>query len=109
MKLLRLGNSGKEIPAALDKNGKYNSDLNRTIFIGALPMSNPKYLVLTFLDKPKRIKEENYSISSATVNAPLVKKIISRMIEILNIPKNREKDFLNAATTINYNSNYVVN
>ena len=92
-----------------DKNGKYDSDLNRTIFIGALPMSNPKYLVLTFIDKPKRIKEANYSITSATINAPLVKNIISRMIEILKIPKNKKINILNAATTQNYNSNNAIN
>jgi len=90
-------------------NGRYDSDLNRTIFIGAFPMSNPKYLVLTFIDKPKRIKEANYGITSAWVNAPLVKNIIYRMIEILKIPKNKKVDFLNAATTINYNSNNAVN
>ena len=50
-------------------------------------MSEPKYLVLTFIDKPQRVEAENFSITSATVNAPLVKKIILRMIEVLNIPK----------------------
>ena len=90
-------------------NGSYNSDLNRTIFIGALPMSNPEYLVLTFIDKPQRIKEANFTITSAWVNAPLVKNIISRMIEILKIPKNKKVDFLNAARTINYKSHNAIN
>ena len=82
----------------------YDKDSNRTIFIGAFPMSNPKYLVLTFIDKPKRKKEYNYSITSATVNAPLVKNIILRMIEILKVPKyENHSKILNAATSINYN------
>ena len=57
----------------LNEFGKYNKDANRTLFIGALPMSDPKYLVLSIINNPKKLKEENYSITGATVNAPLVK------------------------------------
>ena len=89
--------------------GDYDKDLNRTIFIGALPMSKPKYLVLTFIDKPKRIKEYNYSITSATVNAPLVKNIIKKIIEILKVPKYENKIILNAATSLNYNQDNAIN
>ena len=89
--------------------GDYDKDLNRTIFIGALPMSKPKYLVLTFIDKPKRIKEYNYSITSATVNAPLVKNIIKKIIEILKVPKYENQIILNAATSLNYNNDNAIN
>ena len=75
----------------LNEFGQYNKDANRTLFIGAFPMSDPKYLVLSVINNPKKIKEENYSITGATVNAPLVKNIILRMIEILNI---RAPDFI---------------
>ena len=95
---------GKTGTAELINQGKYDKNLNRTIFVGAFPMSDPKYLVLTFIDKPKR-KKLNDSITSATVNAPLVKNIMLRMIEILNIPKNYSTPILNAATSINYKSN----
>ena len=93
----------------LDSNGNYNKDLNRTIFVGAFPMSKPKFLILTFVDKPKRIKEENHGITSARVNAPLVKNIILRMIEILNLTKSTEEIILNAATSINYQNTNVIN
>ena len=92
----------------LTNNGKYDKNLNRTIFVGAFPMSRPKYLILTFIDKPKR-KNKNDSITSATVNAPLVKNIILRIIEIFNLPQQDDINILNAATTINYNSLNAIN
>ena len=100
---------GKTGTAELINNfGKYDKNSNRTIFVSALPMSDPKYLILTFVDKPKRIKEENYSITSATVNAPLVKNIILKMINIFNIPKNNDP-ILNAATAVIHNNINVIN
>lgn len=93
----------------LNEFGQYNKDANRTLFIGAFPMSDPKYLVLSIIDNPKKLKEENYSITGATVNAPLVKNIILRMIEIFNIPKKFNGDILNAAITINYKVFNVIN
>ena len=95
-----------EIP---DNNGNYNSDSNRTIFISAFPMSKPKYLVLTIIDKPQRKKEFNNSITSATVNAPLVKSIIGKIIEILKLPKYENTPILNAATPLNYINNNAFN
>ena len=100
---------GKTGTAELLKNGKYDKDLNRTIFVGAFPMSNPKYLIITFVDKPKRIKKYNYSITSATINAPLVKNIILRMIEILNLPQYNNEIILNAATSTKYKQFNVIN
>ena len=99
---------GKTGTAELTNKGKYDKNLNRTIFVGAFPMSNPKYLILTFIDKPKR-KKNRESITSATVNAPLVKKIILRMIEILNITKNQSNKILNAAITSKYNNSNAIN
>ena len=72
-------------------------------------MYSPKYLILTVIDNPKKISEENYSITSATVNAPLVKDIILRMIEILNIPKQDADEILNAAISRNYKKIDVIN
>ena len=92
-----------------NKSGNYDKDSNRTIFIGAFPMINPKYLILTFIDKPQRIEDENYSITSATVNAPLVKNIILRMIEILNIPRIKNDPILKADTSIKYKKINVIN
>ncbi len=93
----------------INSKNDYDKDLNRTIFISAFPMSNPKYLILSFIDKPKRKKENNYSITSATVNAPLVKDILIKIIEILQLPKIDNKEILNAATSIKYNQINVIN
>ena len=92
-----------------NEKGQYDKNLNRTIFIGAFPMHDPKYLVLTFIDKPKRIKEENNSITSATVNAPLVKNIITKIIEIFKLPQQSQNTILNAATTTSYNNLNAIN
>ena len=101
---------GKTGTAELINNlGEYDKNSNRTIFVAAFPMSNPKYLILTFIDKPKKIKEANNSITSATVNAPLVKNIILRMIEILQLPKNDNNLILNAATSVNHSNFNVTN
>jgi len=93
----------------INEFGKYNKNANRTFFIGAFPMSEPRYLILTVIDNPKKIKEENYNITGASVNAPLVKDIILRMIEILNIPKKYNNEILNAAITENYKISNVIN
>ena len=86
----------------IDKYGKYQKDKNMTSFVGVFPVSNPKYAVLAMIENPKKIEEENFSITGATVAAPLVKNIILRMIEILGIPKPQQKELLKADTTIDY-------
>ena len=93
----------------LNEFGRYDKEANRTLFVAAFPMLDPEYLVLTVIDNPKKIKEENYSITGATVNAPLVKNIILRMIEIFNISKKYNDEILNAAITINYKMFNVIN
>ena len=47
-------------------------------------------------------KKENYNTTGASVAAPLVKNIISRMIEILGIPTPHSAEILKADTSINY-------
>ena len=99
---------GKTGTAELINNlGQYQKDANLTSFIGVFPISKPQYLVLTIIENPKKIKEENFNITGATVNAPLVKNIISRMIEILKIPRFYASEILNAAIRINYQRYYV--
>ena len=97
---------GKTGTADLNKRGKYIKDANLTSFIGVFPISDPKFAVLSIIENPKKIKAENNLNTGAVVNAPLVKKIILRMIEILHIPKIYKKEILNAATSIKYSKNY---
>ena len=86
----------------LDENGKYLKDENLTSFVAVFPTSKPRYVVLAMVENPKKIKEENYSITGATVAAPLVKNIISRMIEIIGIPPNNKNEILKADTSKDY-------
>ena len=98
---------GKTGTAEIINNlGQYQKNANLTSFIGIFPVSEPQYLVLTIIENPKKIKEENFNITGAAVNAPLVKNIISRMIEILKIPKFYASEILNAATRISYHKYY---
>ncbi len=80
----------------VNKNGGYYLDRDLTSFIGVFPINNPKYVVLTIVEYPKVIKEINNKTTGAWINAPLVKEIILRMIEILKIPKEMPKELLNA-------------
>ena len=78
----------------INKEGGYHRDRNLTSFISIFPINKPKYIVLTLVEYPKKINE--FSTTGATVNAPLSKNIILRMIEILNIPKKLSEEILNA-------------
>jgi len=77
-----------------NKQGSYYKDRNLTSFISVFPINEPKYVVLTMLEYPKQINE--ISSTGANVNAPLSKKIILRMIEVLKIPMNFSDEILNA-------------
>ncbi len=70
----------------LNPNGGYYKDRNMTSFIGVFPINNPRYIVYTAIEYPKKPKDSKQRMTGAVVNAPLVKKIILEMIKILNIP-----------------------
>ena len=89
----------------INEFGQYQDDENLVLFIAVFPVSKPKYVVLALIEKPKKIKEENYSITAATVAAPLVKNIILRMIEILGIPAPNSQEILKADISGNYQKN----
>ena len=82
--------------------GQYQKDVNTASFISVFPTSKPKYVVLAMIENPKKVAEENYSITGATVAAPLVKNIILRMIEILGVSVPNSREILKADTSINY-------
>ena len=79
---------------------------NLTSFVGVFPTSKPKYIVLAMIENPKKIKEENYNVTGASVAAPLVKKIILRMIEVLSIPIPNSSEILKADISNEYTENY---
>ena len=93
----------------LNDNGKYEEGKNLTSFIGVLPTSNPKYIVLSSIENPKKSEGINYRLTGATVSAPLVKNIILRMIEILGISPTNYKEILKADTSWIYNNKNAFN
>ena len=89
--------AGKTGTAELLNNGNYSENSNLASFISIFPVSNPKYLVLSMVMDPKKIKETYYNNTGGWVAAPLVKKIILEMIKILAIPPISNSDKINAS------------
>jgi len=90
----------------LNPNGGYYKDRNMTSFIGVFPINNPRYIVYTAIEYPKKPKDSKQRMTGAVVNAPLVKKIILEMIKILNIPPFEQKKLHKADTKYIYKSKY---
>ncbi|TDK38873.1 penicillin-binding protein 2 [Rhizobium deserti] len=65
-------------------NGRYAHDKNFNAFLAAFPMSDPRYVVLSFSDEPKTDKGNGAALA-ATSAAPMVKEIISRAAPILGV------------------------
>ena len=80
----------------LNPNGGYYKDRNMTSFIGVFPVNNPRYIVYTAIEYPKKPQNSKQRMTGAVVNAPLVKKIILEMIKILNIPPYKKDNLLKA-------------
>ena len=72
----------------LNPEGGYYKDRNRTSFIAVFPVNNPRYIIYTAIEYPKKPKESKQRMTGAVVNAPLVKKII---FEINHYVREREK------------------
>lgn len=82
----------------INPKGGYFKDRNLTSFIGVFPINNPKYVIYTAIEYPKKEVGTDQKMTGARVNAPLVKEIILDMIKIMNIPKNNNNELLKADT-----------
>jgi cell division protein FtsI (penicillin-binding protein 3) len=78
----------------INPDGGYYKDRNMTSFIGVFPIKNPRYIVYTAIEYPKKPEDSKQKMTGAVVNAPLVKKIIFEMIKILNLPSNIDNNVL---------------
>jgi cell division protein FtsI (penicillin-binding protein 3) len=65
-------------------NGRYASDKNFNAFLGAFPMDDPRYVVLTFIDEPRTDKGNGAALAGHTA-APMVSEIISRSAAMLGV------------------------
>ncbi len=79
-KLLTL-NDGRKI-----SGNTYNRHANLSTFVGAFPMTAPRYLVLAMLDEPHGIRETGGFSTAGEVSAPTVAKIVARIGPMLGMP-----------------------
>ncbi len=75
----------------VNPNGGYYKNRNLTSFIGVFPINNPKYIIYTAIEYPKKQEGTNQKMTGGRVNAPLVKNIIIDIINLFNIPKNNNE------------------
>ena len=76
---------GKTGTARTYKNGNYNKDHKLTSFISAFPIHEPKYVLLTVIDRPRGVEEDFYWTYAGYNAAKVNKQIIDRIGPILAI------------------------
>ena len=76
---------GKTGTARTMKNGAYNKDHKMTSFISAFPIHEPKYILLTVIDRPRGVEEDFYWTNAGWNAAKVGKLIIDRIGPILAI------------------------
>ncbi|MBV0899670.1 MAG: penicillin-binding protein 2 [Wolbachia endosymbiont of Fragariocoptes setiger] len=72
---------GKTGSAEKVVNGEYNKDSNFVSFVGVVTTLDPKYVILIAIDEPQGLQSHTGGI----IAAPVAKKIIARIVSILNI------------------------
>ena len=76
---------GKTGTAEKVANGGYAKKALFSSFVGAFPMSDPKFVVLVSLDEPKGTKETGGYATGGMVAAPSVKVIIEDIVSLYGI------------------------
>lgn len=67
-------------------HGRYVANARIASFVGAFPMSAPRYVVLAMLDEPKGNKSTYNYATGGWVAAPVVGAVVRQMAPILGIP-----------------------
>lgn len=67
-----------------DGKGYVAHGKHRSSFIGAFPITNPKYLVFIMLDEPKNSREVGVATGGA-VSAPIAKEVIEKSAPLLGV------------------------
>jgi len=74
-----------------------------TSFMGAFPMDNPRYVVLTVMDEPKPTKNSFGYATAGWTAAPVVKNVVTRMAPVLGIaPQDEDSQMLTEKLHIEY-------
>jgi len=76
---------GKTGTAEKQVAGKYDKKALISSFVGAFPMTNPRYVVLAVVDEPKGQKETFGYATGGWVAAPVVKGVVERMGPIFGL------------------------
>ena len=76
---------GKTGTARTIKNGTYDRDHKMTSFISVFPIHEPKYILLTVIDRPRGVEEDFYWTNAGWNAAKVGKLIIDRIGPILAI------------------------
>ena len=71
-------------------NGLYDRDLLLSSFIGIFPYFDPKYIIMVMIDEPKKTGPKGDIVTGGAIAAPIVKKVIQRLISVLNIQQKRK-------------------
>jgi cell division protein FtsI (penicillin-binding protein 3) len=77
---------GKTGTSDKNVNGRYKKDSRISSFVGAFPMSAPRYAVLVMVDEPKGTKATFGYATAGWVAAPAAGRIISRIAALYGVP-----------------------
>ena len=76
---------GKTGTADKPKHGSYSRSALISSFVGAFPMTDPRYVVLVTLDEPHGNKSTHGYATGGWVAAPAVRRIIERAAPLLRV------------------------
>jgi cell division protein FtsI (penicillin-binding protein 3) len=76
---------GKTGTAEKQVNGRYVKKSLVSSFVGAFPIDNPRYVILTMLDEPKGTERTFNYATGGWVAAPIFSRLVSRMASLLGI------------------------
>ncbi|MEM7654223.1 MAG: penicillin-binding protein 2 [Pseudomonadota bacterium] len=76
---------GKTGSAEKQKSGGYSDTALVSSFVGAFPMTDPRYVVFAMLDEPKGREETRGYATGGWVAAPVVSKIVRRLAPLLGV------------------------
>lgn len=85
---------GKTSTAEVLLAGKkgYDRTQNRSTFVGAFPMNDPRFMILVNIDRPIATKETYGYSTGGWTSAPIAKNIIQRIAVLYGISPINEKD-----------------
>ncbi len=76
---------GKTGTADKLRNGRYVRNSRMSSFLGAFPMTNPRYVVFAMVDEPKGTKQTHGFATGGWVAAPVIKRVVERMGPLVSI------------------------